>query len=51
MAHLGEHRRLGIRTGAGDDGHRLADMRRYLKYQQIDLFPRGPYLGTTSGET
>jgi hypothetical protein len=26
-------------------------MRRYLKYYQIDNFPRGAYLGTTSGET
>ena len=33
------------------DGHRLGDMRRYLKYYQIDNFPRGAYLGTTSGET
>ncbi|HEX2722694.1 MAG TPA: hypothetical protein VHM24_07220, partial [Gemmatimonadaceae bacterium] len=25
------------------DGHRLGDLRRYLKYYNIDLFPKGPY--------
>jgi starch-binding outer membrane protein, SusD/RagB family len=34
-----------------NDGHRLPDMRRYLKYQQLNLFPSGTYPGTTSGET
>ena len=33
------------------DGHRLGDMRRYLKYDKIDNFPRGPYPGSISGET
>jgi hypothetical protein len=32
------------------DGHRLGDMRRYLKYDKIDNFPRGPYPGSISGE-
>lgn len=32
------------------DGHRLGDMRRYLA-QGIDLFEKGAYPGTTSGET
>ena len=34
-----------------NDGHRLPDMRRYLKYQQLNLFPSGPYLGSSTGET
>ena len=31
------------------DGHRLGDLRRYLKYYNIDLFPTGAYPGSTSG--
>ena len=33
------------------DGHRLGDMRRYLKYDKIDNFPRGPYPGSIFNET
>ena len=33
------------------DGHWLGDMRRYLKYLQLDLFPRGRYPGTVTSET
>jgi hypothetical protein len=33
------------------DGHRLGDMRRYLKYDKIDNFQRGAYPGSISGET
>lgn len=33
-----------------NDGHRLADMRRYLKYEKLDLFPHGPYPGSASSE-
>jgi hypothetical protein len=33
------------------DNHRLGDLRRYLKYSQVDLFPKGPYPGSTSGQT
>jgi hypothetical protein len=32
------------------DNHRLGDLRRYLKYSQVDLFPKGPYPGSTSGQ-
>ena len=32
------------------DGHRLGDMRRYLKYDKIDNFPRGAYPGSISNE-
>ncbi len=31
------------------DNHRLGDLRRYLKYYNVDLFPKGPYPGSTSG--
>lgn len=33
------------------DNHRLGDLRRYLKYYQIDEFPRGAYPTSTTGET
>ena len=32
------------------DNHRLGDLRRYLKYAKVDLFPKGPYPGSTSGQ-
>lgn len=32
------------------DNHRLGDLRRYLKYSQVDLFPKGPYPLSTSGQ-
>ncbi len=32
------------------DNHRLGDLRRYLKYYQVNEFPRGPYPTSTSGE-
>lgn len=31
------------------DNHRLGDLRRYKKYYGIDLFPKGPYPGSTTG--
>jgi hypothetical protein len=33
------------------DNHRLGDLRRYLKVYKVDLFPKGPYPGSTSGQT
>ena len=33
------------------DNHRLGDLRRYLKYYNVDLFPAGAYPGTTTGQT
>ena len=32
------------------DGHRLGDLRRYLRFYQVDEFTRGAYAGSTSGE-
>lgn len=32
------------------DGHRLGDLRRYLKYYQVDLFPKGAYPTSTAGQ-
>jgi len=32
------------------DNHRLGDLRRYKKYYNVDLFPQGPYPGSTSGQ-
>jgi hypothetical protein len=32
------------------DNHRLGDLRRYKKYYNVDLFPKGPYPGSTSGQ-
>lgn len=32
------------------DNHRLGDLRRYKKYFNVDLFPKGPYPGSTSGQ-
>jgi hypothetical protein len=32
------------------DNNRLGDLRRYKKYYGIDLFPKGPYPGSTSGQ-
>jgi len=32
------------------DNHRLGDLRRYLKHYNVDLFPKGPYPGSTSGQ-
>lgn len=31
------------------DGHRLGDLRRYKQYYNVDLFPKGPYPGSTTG--
>jgi len=31
------------------DGHRLGDLRRYLEFYNINLFPQGAYPGSTSG--
>ena len=33
------------------DNHRLGDLRRYLKYYQVNEFPRGAYPTSTTGET
>ena len=33
------------------DNHRLGDLRRYLKYYQVNEFPTGPYPGSSTGET
>ncbi|HEU4562409.1 MAG TPA: hypothetical protein VFS20_31555 [Longimicrobium sp.] len=33
------------------DGHRLGDMRRYIKLYNLNLFPTGAYPGTSTGET
>ncbi len=33
------------------DNHRLGDLRRYKRYYNIDLFPKGPYPGSTTGQT
>jgi hypothetical protein len=32
------------------DFHRLGDLRRYKRYYSVDLFQRGPYPGSTTGE-
>jgi hypothetical protein len=32
------------------DNHRLGDLRRYKKYYNVNLFPKGPYPGSTSGQ-
>jgi hypothetical protein len=32
------------------DNHRLGDLRRYQKYYNVDLFPKGPYPGSTTGQ-
>jgi starch-binding outer membrane protein, SusD/RagB family len=31
--------------------HRLGDLRRYKRYYNVDLLPRGPYPGSTTGQT
>lgn len=31
------------------DNHRLGDLRRYKEFYNVDLFPKGPYPGSTSG--
>ncbi|MGI9044444.1 MAG: hypothetical protein ACR2GK_10030 [Gemmatimonadaceae bacterium] len=31
-------------------GQHLGDLRRYLKYENIDLFPKGPYPVSTTGQ-
>lgn len=33
------------------DGHRLGDLRRYKAQYGVDLFPRGPYENSTTGES
>ena len=32
------------------DNHRLGDLRRYKRFYQVDLWPKGPYPGSTSGQ-
>ena len=31
------------------DNHRLGDLRRYKEFYNVDLFPKGPYPGSTTG--
>jgi hypothetical protein len=47
MAELREQRRRDFYL----DNHRLGDLRRYLRFLSIDEFPKGPYPGSTTGET
>ncbi|MGH7712607.1 MAG: hypothetical protein ACREOG_15050 [Gemmatimonadaceae bacterium] len=47
MAELRDQRRRDFYL----DNHRLGDLRRYKKFLQIDEFPKGPYPGSTTGET
>lgn len=47
MAELRDQRRRDFYL----DNHRLGDLRRYKKYYQVDEFPKGPYPGSTTGET
>ncbi len=46
MAELRDQRRRDFFL----DGHRLGDMRRYLKLYAVDEFPKGAYPFTTTGE-
>jgi hypothetical protein len=32
------------------DNHRLGDLRRYKEFYNVDLFPKGPYPGSTTGQ-
>ena len=32
------------------DNHRLGDLRRYKEFYGVDLFPKGPYPGSTTGQ-
>lgn len=32
------------------DGHRLGDLRRYKEFYNVDLFPKGPYPGSTTAQ-
>jgi hypothetical protein len=32
------------------DNHRLGDLRRYKEFYNLDLFPKGPYPGSTTGQ-
>ena len=32
------------------DNHRLGDLRRYKRFYSVDLFPKGPYPGSTTGQ-
>jgi len=47
MAELRDQRRRDFYL----DNHRLGDLRRYKRYLQLDEFPKGPYPGSTTGET
>jgi hypothetical protein len=47
MAELRDQRRRDFYL----DNHRLGDLRRYKKFLQVDEFPKGPYPGSTTGET
>lgn len=47
MAELREQRRRDLYL----DNHRLGDLRRYKEFSNVDLWQRGPYPGTTTGET
>jgi hypothetical protein len=47
LAELRDQRRRDLYL----DNHRLGDLRRYLKYYQVDEFPRGAYPTSTTGDT
>jgi hypothetical protein len=47
MADLRDQRRRDFYL----DNHRLGDLRRYKRYLRIDEFPKGPYPGSSTGET
>ncbi len=47
MAELRDQRRRDLYL----DNHRLGDLRRYKKFYGVDLWQRGPYPLTTTGET
>ncbi len=47
MAALREQRGLDLYLS----GHRMGDLRRYIRFHGVDLFPSGPYPNTTTGVT
>ena len=46
MAELRDQRARDFYLG----GQRLGDLRRYLRYNNLNLFPTGPYPGSTTGQ-
>lgn len=47
MAELREQRKRDFYL----DNHRLGDLRRYKRFYNVDLFPKGAYPGSTTGQT